>query len=194
MGAMPVGRRPPTSLPSYVALLRAVNLGGSSQVSMSALRELLVQLKCRDVHSLLQSGNLVFRTESIDGAQLERRLEAEVAKDFERPIDIFVRTAPEWRAIVSANPFPGEAQRDPGHLLVTWLKDAPTGAAWRELAAAIVGSERVRGRGREAYIHYPDGVGGSRLTATLIERKLGTRGTSRNWNTVKKIEALLSTG
>lgn len=102
-----------------------------------------------------------------------------------------MRTAAEWRELVAANPFPAEARDDPGHLLAMVLKDAPPVAALAALRGAIVGRERVELAGRTAYLVYPDGVGRSRLTAALVEKKLGTRGTARNWNTVLKLQAAL---
>jgi uncharacterized protein (DUF1697 family) len=58
--------------------------------------------------------------------------------------------------------------------------------------ASMVGRERVKGVDRRACIVYPDGVGRSKLTATVIERALGTRGTGRSWNTVRRVEAALA--
>jgi uncharacterized protein (DUF1697 family) len=71
-----------------------------------------------------------------------------------------------------------------------FLKEAPSREDVIALQTAIKGREVVRAEGRHAYIVYPDGVGRSRLTNALIERKLGTRGTGRNWNTVLKLGAL----
>ena len=175
----------------FVALLRAVNLGGPTQVSMAELRQMSEKMGFSDIQTLLQSGNLVFTAGRESPASLEDRLESESNKMFGRPLEVFVRSEPEWRGVVEANPFPEEAVRDPGHLLVTVLKAAPSPAAWSALEAAIQGRERIRGVGRHAYIVYPDGVGRSRLTAVVIEKHLGTRGTSRNWNTVSKIHQLL---
>ena len=70
------------------------------------------------------------------------------------------------------------------------LKHAPTPAAVTSLQDAIKDREVVKARGRHAYFLYPDGIGRSRLTMTLIEKKLGTTGTARNWNTVLKLGAL----
>ncbi len=173
-----------------MALLRAVNLPGHQPVAMAGLRELPTGLGLADARTLLQSGNLVFRSAGRAPAQLETLLEAEAEKRLGLRTDFFVRTAKEWQALVAANPFPAEAQDDPGHLLVVFLKDAPTPAAVEALRAAIVGRERVEAVGRQAYFVYPDGVGRSRLTTALIEKKLGTRGTGRNWNTVLKLHAL----
>ena len=175
---------------THLALLRGINLAGHKQVAMADLRGLLTGLGFTDSQSLLQSGNLVFRGGSRTGARLESFLEAAAKTGLRLETDFFVRTAQEWKAIVSRNPFRAEAERDPGHLLVLCLKDAPAAADVRALQAAITGPEVVHAEGAHAYIVYPDGVGRSRLTHTLIERKLGTRGTGRNWNTVLKLEAL----
>jgi uncharacterized protein (DUF1697 family) len=67
----------------------------------------------------------------------------------------------------------------------------PSVQAAKDLQTAITGSEIVRVEGRQAYIVYPDGIGRSRLTTALIEKKLRTRGTGRNWNTVLKLEGLV---
>jgi uncharacterized protein (DUF1697 family) len=174
----------------HIALLRAINVGGTKQVGMADLRELLTHLGFGDAQALLQSGNLVFRSDARAGAQLERVLEAEAQRRVGLETDFFVRTADEWQAIIAHNPFRAEAKKDPAHLLVLFLKEAPGAKAVTALQAAITGREFVRGRGREAYITYPDGIGRSRLTSAVIERHLGTRGTARNWNTVLKVGAL----
>ena len=180
----------PAAARIHVALLRAVNVAGHQMIGMADLRGFLTALGFTDVRSLLQSGNLVFRGGARTGTPLERLLETEAEERLALRTDFFVRTAAEWKAVVARNPFPAEAVRDPGHLLVMFLKDAPAAGAVRALQAAIVGREVVRADGREAYIVFPDGVGRSRLTTALIEKHLGTRCTGRNWNTVLKLAAL----
>jgi uncharacterized protein (DUF1697 family) len=106
--------------------------------------------------------------------------------------DFFVRTAREWRALVDANPFPDEAEAEPGRLVVLAAKEAPAAARVRALQDAIKGRERIRAVGRQAYAAYPDGIGRSKLTTVVIEKHLQTRVTGRNWNTVLKLLALVS--
>jgi len=177
----------------YMALLRAINVGGTKPVAMADLRDLLTQLGMGDARSLLQSGNLVFRSSARSAASLERLLEAEAKKRLALETDFFVRSAKEWNVIVARNPFRREALRDPSHLVVMALKDAPDPKNVKALQAAITGPEVVRAVGRQAYIVYPDGIGHSRLTNAVIEKTLGTRGTGRNWNTVLKLDALTTT-
>jgi len=167
-----------------------VNLAGHNAVAMSELRELLAELGMRDARTLLQSGNVVFGSAVRSTAQLERTLERSVKERLGVETDFCVRTADEWAAMIANNPFPREAKTDPGHLIAMCLKEAPDRTTVTALQKAIVGREIVRASGRHAYIVYPDGIGRSRLTIALIEKKLGTRGTGRNWNTVMKLAAL----
>jgi uncharacterized protein (DUF1697 family) len=158
---------------------------------MADLRDLVTQLGFADAQSLLQSGNLAFRSNRrTSAAQLERQLETEAAKRLSLETDFFVRTAADLKAVIARNPFGKAARDDPSHLVVMFLKDAPAAKGVRALQAAIAGPEVVRAHGRHAYIVYPDGIGRSRVTNVLIERHLGTRGTGRNWNTVLKLHAL----
>ena len=175
--------------PTHVALLRGVNLGGNKKISMADLAKLISSLGLEDPKTLLQSGNVVFRCKGKPCEQLERQIDTTLEKKLGLQSHLFVRSADEWRALVAANPFPREAAADPSRFVVMCLRDSPTAAVVKALQAAIVGKERVLARGRHAYFIYPDGQGQSKLTHYMIERQFGS-GTARNWNTVKKIEAL----
>ena len=171
---------------THIALLRAINVGGRS-IAMPALCELFAKLGFPGARSLLQSGNVVFQSAARSGGELERLLEAGTRERFGLEVDYVVRSAKEWEAVVAANPFPADAKRDPGHLLVVCMKHAPKASDVSSLQVAIRGREVVRARGQQLYCVYPDGVGRSKLTLSLIEKSLGTRGTGRNWNTVLKL-------
>lgn len=174
----------------HVALLKAVNLGNHNKLGMVELRALFAALGMQDVRTLLQSGNVVFRCRR-RSAGLEALFETEATRQLGFATSFFVRNADDWRTIVAANPFPAEARTGPSHLQVLLLKSAPAPHAITDLEAAIRGRERVHVHGRHAYAVYPDGIGKSRLTTALIERKLGTQVTGRNWNTVCKLADLL---
>jgi uncharacterized protein (DUF1697 family) len=174
----------------HVAVLRAVNLAGHNKVGMADLRALLVGLGFADAQTLLNSGNIVFSGGNKTTEALEQMLERAAAKQLGLETDFFVRTAKEWQAIIDANPFPKEAKDDPSHLLAVVVKNELDAKNVAALQKAIVGREVVRAKGRCAYLVYPDGIGRSKLTAAMIEKKLGTRGTGRNWNTVMKLAAL----
>jgi uncharacterized protein (DUF1697 family) len=175
----------------YVALLRGVNVGGRNLVGMAELKELFGKVGLGEARSLLASGNLVFECGKRSCEKLELMLEAETEKRFGAAVDYVVRTADEWGPIVSRNPFPKEAVSDPSHLVVMFFKQAPKTKDLELLRLAVKGREIFRVDGRQLYIVYPDGIGTSKFTNTLIEKKLGLRGTARNWNTVLKLAAMI---
>ncbi len=171
----------------YVALLRAVNVGGRKKVAMGSLREMCEEAGLAGARTLLQSGNLVFDSDLRSTDDLERLLEAEAQRRLGLATRFFVRTADEWASVVVDNPFPEEAERDPSHLLVLALSTSPASEDIEALRAAIVGREVVAARGRQVYAFYPDGIGRSKLTNAVLERALGGPCTGRNWNTVRKL-------
>ena len=160
---------------------------------MTDLRNFLTQLGFDDVRSLLQSGNLVFRSRARTGAELERFLEAESMKRFAHEIDFFVRAPEEWKSMIRQNPFRKEGELDPARLVAMMFKSPPRAEDVAALQAEITGPEIVRAKGRQLYAFYPNGQGRSRLTHALIEKKLG-RCTGRNWNTVLKLATLAKSG
>jgi len=174
-------------MPVHIALLRGINVGGRNLVAMAALRELCGDLGFAGATTLLQSGNLVFQSARKADATLERLLERETAKRLGVAADYVVRSADEWEQVVARNPFPKQAKVDPGRLVVMFLKSAPRAGDVEALQESIKGREIIRADGKHLYIVYPDGIGRSKLTGTSIEKKLGTRGTARNWNTVLKL-------
>lgn len=158
---------------------------------MAELRAMFAMVGFTNTRTILQSGNIVFESGERTGAALEAFLEIETERCLKLRTDYLVRAAEEWNAIVARNPFPRQAKDDPSHLLVLPLKSPPTTTELAALEAALPGRETIAAKGRELYAYYPDGIGKSKLTVALIERKLNTRCTGRNWNTVLKLQAAL---
>jgi len=172
-----------------VALLRAVNIGGRSRLAMADLRAVAAGLGFTEVQTLLQSGNLAFVAKGKASA-LEGALKAALKQRHGIETDFLVRSTRELEAVIAANPFPAEARFAPARLLVMFLQDRVAAKDVGALQEASKGPEIIRHKGRELYIVYPDGIGRSKLTGSLIENRLGPRGTGRNWNTVCKLAAL----
>src|SRR5260370_25438602 len=148
---------------NYIALIRGINVGGHKAAAMSDVRDMLGGFGFDGARSLLQSGNLVFRCGAQRDAGLERLLETEAEKRMGLHADFFIRSAKEWSEVIARNPFRKEAERDPGHLVVMFLKAAPNAKDVKAVQAAIVGPEIIRADGRHLYIVYPDGIGKSPL-------------------------------
>lgn len=177
-------------MPTFIGVLRAINLGSHNKIAMSDLRAMLEKIGLEDPKTLILSGNVVFKSSTSSAAKVELMLEAASTKHLGVTTDYFVRSAKEWQGIIAANPFPKEAKSDPARLVMMCLRDAPSADQVKALQGAIKGREIVRASGRQAYFVYPDGQGRSRLTIQMIEKALGTRGTARNWNTVLKLGEL----
>lgn len=144
------------------------------------------------VRTVLASGNLVLSAGPTPPAELERRLGSEAPNRLGFGIQFIVRTSREFTEGIERNPFPGEAQSDPSHLVVVFLRDLPTPSAWASLRTAVRGPEVVRGWDRHAFVYYAGGIGSSQLSGAVIDRNLGTVGTGRNWNTVERIAAAIA--
>ena len=175
----------------YVALLRAVNVGGR-KVTMKELREMAEGLGYENVRTLIASGNLVFDTKKTSNAKLEAALEAAIEKTFGLFSEVMVRDPAEWDAIIKANPLPKKAKEDPAHLVCLVCKDKPDAKAidaWlKTFREKYDKGEQLKIVGREIYIDYGPSIGESKL---ILPKKLCT-GTARNWNTVLKLDAMLN--
>lgn len=174
----------------YVALLRGINVGGNKRIAMADLRALILGLGFTDVKTLLNSGNVVFSGAKESTDAIATRLHNATANGLGVETEYFVRTQKEWGDVIARNPFTKDAERDPSHTLVMSCKEKLDPKRVAELRDATAGNEVMEASGRELYIVYGDGIGTSKLSNTVIEKKLGTLGTARNWNTVMKIAAL----
>jgi uncharacterized protein (DUF1697 family) len=176
----------------YIALVRAINVGGTGLIAMADLRAFFEKLGFAGAQTLLQTGNVVFQTAAKPTTALETLLETEAAQRLGLNTVFMVRTAQEWSALIAANPFRAAAKQDPARLLLMFLKDEPPAAKQRSLQSLIKGRETARVKGKVAYVTYPDGMGKSKFTGAVLERALGTKSTGRNWNTVMKIAELVA--
>jgi uncharacterized protein (DUF1697 family) len=113
----------------WVAMLRAVNVGGNGKVPMAGLRELAVSLGFEGVKTIVNSGNLAFRAQAKSAAALESKISAGCQEKFGVATDALVRGEQEWAAVIAANPFLEEAKSDPARLVVMPLHHEPTAEA-----------------------------------------------------------------
>ncbi|MEZ0170312.1 DUF1697 domain-containing protein [Microvirga sp. TS319] len=166
-------------MPAYIALLRAVNVGGTSKLSMSDLKHLCESAGFQAVRTYIASGNVVFesgKTEAEVKAVLEAKLRAYAGK----PVGVLVRTAAQMAEVLAGNPFPDAV---PNRTVAIFLDEAlPPDAL-----ASVKGQEgeEVRLGSREVYVHYGDGMGRSKLQIPAARA-----GTARNMNTIAKLAAM----
>ncbi|WP_224815997.1 DUF1697 domain-containing protein [Hasllibacter sp. MH4015] len=167
---------------TLIALLRAVNVGGTGKLPMADLRAMAEAAGFTDVRTYIQSGNLVFSSSeemSVVRAALEQRLAAYAGK----PVGILLRTADELQDVLEANPFP---QAEPSKVGVLFL-DAPPPSDTIETVSGKDCEELALGQ-REVFIHYPSGMGRTKLRLPALSGM--SEGTTRNINTVAKLVKL----
>jgi uncharacterized protein (DUF1697 family) len=171
---------------TFVALLRGINVGGKSVVSMAELRVLLSSLGFEDVATYIQSGNVVFRSPTADENAVVAKLEREIASAFDISPTVLLRTPGELETIATSNPY---LSRDPdlSKLHVVFLERAPASSARAKLDPQRSPPDEFAVQGREIFLRLPNGAGRSKLTLDHFERVLGVRGTQRNWNTVLRL-------
>jgi uncharacterized protein (DUF1697 family) len=158
---------------AFVALLRAVNVGGTGKLPMSDLKDICEELGFGAIRTFIASGNVVFtsrKSEAAIKAALEKRLEAYAGK----PVGVLVRTGAEMAGILADNPFPKAA---PNRTMAVFLDRAPSA----DILAGIRGQrdEQIELGRREVYIHYGEGMAASKLVIPAAKT-----GTARNMNTV----------
>ncbi len=163
----------------YVALLRAVNVGGRGILKMDDLHAACLACGLDNARTFLQSGNVVFDSTRTERS-LKQELERKIADKMGRAVGVLIRTAAELRAVVEANPFP---DGDPSLIGIFFLPKALPIRLLTELE--LGGPEDVQMIGREVYVHYPDGIGRSKITIPFA-----ADGTSRNLNTITRLVAM----
>jgi uncharacterized protein (DUF1697 family) len=177
-------------MPVVIALLRGVNVGGHNKMKMESLRALCESLDLHDAQTYIQSGNVVFRTRERNLAALAKRMQSAMEKDFGFRPEVVLRTSSELREAVAKNPFARRSDVPPNKLHVNFLAGAPAADAPTKLAAMKADPEELIIDGRELYIHFPNGVGQSKLSWSAVDKALQTPVTGRNWNTVLKLLAM----
>ncbi|MBX9647084.1 MAG: DUF1697 domain-containing protein [Xanthobacteraceae bacterium] len=158
---------------AFIALLRAVNVGGTGKLPMSELKSMCEALGFADVRTYIASGNIVFTSRKSESA-VKKALEAALESYAGRPVGVMVRTVAEMQAVLADNPFPKLA---PNRTMAVFLDHAPPA----DTLAGLRGQkdEKVRLGRREIYIHYGDGMGQSKLVIPAAKT-----GTARNMNTI----------
>ncbi|MER8813450.1 DUF1697 domain-containing protein [Mesorhizobium sp. M0965] len=171
---------------TYVALLYSIILGEGRRVVMSDLKAMAEGLGLNNPRTLVATGNLVFEAQETELAALEQRLEAAFAKTFGRHVDIIVRRADGWLRLAAGNPFPAESAKAADQVAVRVMRAPVSPDAVSALQAYIGRNEKLQAVGGDIWIVFSRETPSSRLLAAVSHKRLGI-GTSRNWNTVRRL-------
>ncbi|WP_322071504.1 DUF1697 domain-containing protein [Paraburkholderia bannensis] len=160
-------------MPTYIALLRAVNVGGTGKLPMPELRAMCETLGFTNVRTYIASGNVVFESR-LAAASVKKRLEQSLEEYAGKPVGVLLRNADEMAAVLADNPF---ADAPPERTVAIFLDAAPPADALDKVSGQS--TEQLAPGKREIYVYYPDGIGRSKLKIAA-----GKDGTARNMNTV----------
>jgi uncharacterized protein (DUF1697 family) len=163
-------------MPRYVALLRAVNVGGTGKLPMADVRSMCHDAGFTRVETYIASGNVVFESKGA-ASKVKAELEARLLAYAKKPIGVVLRTAAEIAAVLKANPFP---KAEPKFNYAIFLDHRPP----RDALDHAVGrnDEEMRLGDREIFVHYPSGMGRSKLRIPTAKT-----GTARNMSTIAKL-------
>ncbi|CAH1214420.1 hypothetical protein PAECIP111892_04022 [Paenibacillus auburnensis] len=177
-------------MPTYIALLRGINVGGHKIIKMQDLKAMFESLGCGNVRTYIQSGNVVFESGEPSEEGLVPIIEKRIRETFGFEVPVILRTAEELESAIKASPFQLETEEDYKRLYVSFLDQAPSAGSLEKLIPYGDGADKLQVVGKELYILYEVSVSQSPLFKVSLDKLLGVQLTARNWNTVNKLAAL----
>ena len=177
-------------MPTYLALLRAVNVSGHHKLPMKELRERMEAAGYGNVRTYIQSGNIIFDHPSEDELELRSALAELLLAEFNVKSPVVLRSRDELAETVANSPYTVDPAEEK-FFHVMFLSDLPSSEHLATLDPNRSPNDRWQVRGRDIYIHFKGGVAESKLTNAYFDSKLKTVSTGRNWRTVNKLLDML---
>ncbi len=178
---------------TYISILRGINVTGHHTVRMADLKALYEELGFTGVETYIQSGNVVFKGRGNNPSTVAARIVGAIANKYGFSISVVIRLPNELASVIRKNPFAGRRGVDETRLHVTFLEEKPAPGLVKGLGPLTATSnDEFEVIGREVYLHCPDGYGKTLLSNTFFEKNLKVSATTRNWNTVRALNAMVS--
>jgi len=178
-------------MPTYIALLRGINVSGKNMIKMNELLIHLSSLNFKNIRTYIQSGNIIFESDLMDENLLEKSIHEKILSMFGFDVPVLVKNADAWKKVHNSNPFILERNEDIDKLHVTFLSDIPN----QEFISKLVDYKDVVDEfildSNIVYICCHNGYGKTKLNNTFFESKLKVSATTRNWKTVIKLMEML---
>jgi uncharacterized protein (DUF1697 family) len=174
-------------MPTYVAMLRGINLGPHKRVKMEALRKSFESIGLKNVQTYIQSGNVIFKAEKSSVDALGKKIEKQITSDFGFSSLTILRSQEELGKIVKMNPFLKHPGVSPEKLHVIFLSESPENDILKQFKGLTKAPDESCCLGQEIYLHLPNGFARSSMMNNPVERKFLVQATTRNWRTVNNI-------
>jgi uncharacterized protein (DUF1697 family) len=176
---------------TYVSILRGINVNGKNSIRMNDLKTLYEQLKFMNVTTYIQSGNVIFRSDTdLNNYELSKQIEKAVFKNFQLKIPVILRNYAELQQTIKNNPFLKEKGINFEKLHVTFLSEKPVTKDLLNITQLNYYPDKFVISETEVYLYCPNGYGTTKLSNVFFENKLNVTATTRNWNTILKLENL----
>ena len=170
---------------TYIALLRGINVSGHKKIKMPDLKAMFEALGFTNVRTYIQSGNVVF--ESNSAKDLESKISAKIQEQFGFEVSVICRTAKEMEQVIARNPYAKMVDFEAEKLYVTFLQETPSEEKLEALKAFTFEPEMYTVSGKEIYVYCFNGYGNTKLENSFFEKKLKVAASTRNWRTVNKL-------
>lgn len=175
-------------MPTFISMLRGINVGGSKPIKMADLKAAYEALGLLNVQTYVNSGNVVFDTDTLTAPELVTKLEAQFKKVFGHDIPLIIRDTAALKKVIANNPFlksGREIKED--RLYVTFLATTPDKDLVKNIVVPQSQDDEYVVKGQEIYLYCPMGYGSTKLSNNLFEKKLKVAATSRNWRTTNAL-------
>ena len=173
---------------NFISILRGINVGGQKKILMSDLKVLYQSLQFKDVETYIQSGNVVFKSDTkFSDTEMAKEIEKAIEKKYGFQVPVIIRRKKELQNIISDNPFLKDKNIDTKKLHVTFLSNLPDKTNIESIGNIDFLPDQFIIKGKEIYLHIPESYGETKLSNNFFEKKLKVSATTRNWNTVNKL-------
>jgi len=174
-------------MPTYISILRGINVSGHNLIKMDALRKSYESLGFQNVMTYKQSGNVIFTAVNSGINELEQKISIRIEKDFGVTVPVIVMTSDHLKVLVDNNPFLRDSDKDPAFLHITFLASGPVNYNHKDIEDRKQEGEDIFFSESVIYLYCPEGYGRTKLTNNFLEAKLKVSATTRNWKTANEL-------
>lgn len=177
-------------MPTYIALLRGINVSGQKKINMADLREQLKVLAFTTIRTYIQSGNIIFEAANTSLEQLSEQITENIQQNYGFHVPCLVKTPAKFASIIQENPFPDLDEEGLKRLYVTLLAQTPDTEKVQAIRQQDYAPEQFIQRGTTLYFYSPLGYGRAKMNNNFFEQKLKVPATTRNWKSMNKLLSL----
>ncbi len=174
-------------MPTYIALLRGINVSGQKKIPMAELRNMLHKMAFKDVSTYIQSGNVVFASDEKDTVILEAKIKRHIKDTFKFDVPVLVKSKTDFEKIVQQNPYTDPEDLENKQVYFVLLQNAPNTENVEAFQKVVCENEKFVIGENCVYLLCKNGYGNAKLNNNLVERKLKVEATTRNYRTMVKL-------